>query len=841
MADRKDYFYGQIVQQNEMDAADDALESADQNFAVDAGLAAVSVHPNKGGIMTGLEASNPSGVDVRIESGAAYDDQGRRLYINSYKTVTLSATGNTEAAAGGTPTGGASTATSVGMKRWVSLFLVYDRDLKDPRTDDTGNQVFFERDESYHFHVSMGSQSANPTSYPPLQTGKLLLGDFRVTDSGVIDEISLDRRQVWLRARDSAGIPVTRADTVSPGTPNTDFPVRGLEEEEGVRETILKLLGMYNDHVRTDGKNADQHSGAGFVLTPYEWIEQTSIQGIVEEFVDDLARPGSPPGSGPTNGSDVIGCPEVAGAVDTLDQADLTTQLADIADVLQNRLVLDVTASDVNPGVQNINQGIIVTASGSADGVKGISSGGNKHGIRGDSSAFNGWGGGFYGFDGPLASSGMYAKGGNASADTATGGIAGSFQGGDAGTGDATGGRGVSAIGGAGSGANYGGAGVYGQGGTGVGNRGGHGIHGKGIGTTGYGVYGEGSVLGTPGVAGQGPNIDGVPGVVGGGGTGTTIGGGGVSGSGGPSVTLGGYGVTGVGGNGITNGDGGDGVYGQGGAGAGSGKGGAGVRGLGAGTGAGVEGRGAGATGSPVNWTGVYGQGAAGTAGTGVYGQGGSTNGPGGQFYGDGIAPGLRAYGGNSDGIGVDAHGDGDGAGIAAYGGSTGPGGTFAAGLTSNDAGIVSTGNGTGPGGYFSGGSNGNGLYATAVANNKVGVLGKGHSSGHGVWGQSGGDADSNGVYGTTTGSNNDSCGVKGNYNHTSEGNAFCAGVCGDGGENGYGVIARTNTSGQNKAPFRIVPCFSVPDTTDEDGAMYVYNDGLYIVLDGQGRNIIQV
>lgn len=286
MSDQSDWYFQQPVQENELDAAFAALETADLQQALDWGIAAKPVDSNHGGIMAGLTVTNPSGVNVDVQAGAAYDDQGRRVALSSQNTIDLSKTGDTNIGGGGTPLGGVSTDPGAGNRRWVTLFIVFDRVLQEPRTDGLGAPIFFERLESYLFTVAMGVPAVTPTDQSPLEAGKLLLGDFRVTDAGTIDLIQIDRRQVWLRARDSDSVPVTRVNG------NTDFPIRGMEEGEGIRAAIERLLGFYNDHVRLDGNVGDQHAATSVLAeaiagSPVS-VSQDTVGGQLATIVAEL-------------------------------------------------------------------------------------------------------------------------------------------------------------------------------------------------------------------------------------------------------------------------------------------------------------------------------------------------------------------------------------------------------------------------------------------------------------------------------------------------------------------------------------------------------------------------
>ena len=109
MADRKDWSFKQLVQENEMDESGDGLEQADRNAAIDMGLAAVDVDSDNGGIMLGLDAIAQGGagnLNVDVSAGSAYDHLGQRVRVDSSKTVNITQTGTTGVGLGGTPTGG---------------------------------------------------------------------------------------------------------------------------------------------------------------------------------------------------------------------------------------------------------------------------------------------------------------------------------------------------------------------------------------------------------------------------------------------------------------------------------------------------------------------------------------------------------------------------------------------------------------------------------------------------------------------------------------------------------------------------------------------------------------
>lgn len=293
MADLNDFYFQQVVQENELDSALTQLEAADLDFAIDTGLAAVALDADTGGIVSGLVVSDVGGLSIEVTQGAAYDDSGRRAAVGSTKSINLTSTGDTSVGQGGTPSGGVSTSPGAGNQRFVSVFLVFERDLQDSRVDGTGTPVFFKRLESFKFTVSQGAAAVSPTDRAPLVTGAILLADVKINNAGDIVEVDITRRQNWLR-RVTGAAPTTRV--------GTGFATRGLDIGGTPRDAIIQLLGYYNDHV--DG-TADVHPGTNLSFTPAAstWADATglvatTVEAAINEILTDL---------GSTSGADKVG------------------------------------------------------------------------------------------------------------------------------------------------------------------------------------------------------------------------------------------------------------------------------------------------------------------------------------------------------------------------------------------------------------------------------------------------------------------------------------------------------------------------------------------------------
>jgi hypothetical protein len=185
MANRKDFYFRQLVNEAFMDAAFDDLENADRNLAVD-----ISVI----GIISGLVATQHSPTpDLTIDltgPGTAYDQAGRRMFVptaTSGLDCSQDEDGNPTAVVGG------------GNERWCSVQLRFDRTLANPEVDGNGNTVYTDQDESFELAVVRAGEFATGTNTKPaLPADGRLVCDFRLvfgTTQILNAEIYIDRRQ----------------------------------------------------------------------------------------------------------------------------------------------------------------------------------------------------------------------------------------------------------------------------------------------------------------------------------------------------------------------------------------------------------------------------------------------------------------------------------------------------------------------------------------------------------------------------------------------------------------------------------------------------------------------
>lgn len=164
--DRRDYFFLQKVQEDELDAGFTGAEEALFNISLDVGFF---------GVMFGLavlEQTPTPDLTVRvIGPGSALDNAGQRCGIAGTQTVDLSVDSSSVSTSVVTP----------GNEKIVSLFIEFARANSDPRIDGNSASVFFVQDESFAFFVTQGAEGAPPATPPSLQAGKVLLGDITLT------------------------------------------------------------------------------------------------------------------------------------------------------------------------------------------------------------------------------------------------------------------------------------------------------------------------------------------------------------------------------------------------------------------------------------------------------------------------------------------------------------------------------------------------------------------------------------------------------------------------------------------------------------------------------------
>jgi len=195
--DKKDWYHGQTVLESDLDTAFDSVEDAERNLAIEADSAQATTTDTPdltkfGGILEGLVVSR-HGTDeyVDITAGIARDDSGRRIYLPTSATVSLTNIGTTDEDDVSLATGdGATVVTSCadGNNIVLSLWIAYDEVLSNPKVDGTGATVYYDISEGFSFSLSVGTDwNGAPAGAPDrasMANGKVLLADLVLLRTG---------------------------------------------------------------------------------------------------------------------------------------------------------------------------------------------------------------------------------------------------------------------------------------------------------------------------------------------------------------------------------------------------------------------------------------------------------------------------------------------------------------------------------------------------------------------------------------------------------------------------------------------------------------------------------
>lgn len=256
MSDRYDFFYRQLLTEAELDDAFNAMEVADRAMMADAGFA---------GIMSGLSIAQqivPAGT-VICALGTAYDKTGKRLRVPSNQNVDLTKDFNgTSTAVAGAPN-----------KKILSIFLISDRTLTDPRVDGNSVTVYFNRAETFKLKVVQSNEGVNPTP-PSIDSEGILLADVTRTfgqTTFALADISYSRREYQV--------------DIQGGT----FEIR----EGTLLDALRAFLNSYNDHL--DGSDGNHQAADILYAGGPNWFDSTtnpatSVEGMLDKIITDLTR-----------------------------------------------------------------------------------------------------------------------------------------------------------------------------------------------------------------------------------------------------------------------------------------------------------------------------------------------------------------------------------------------------------------------------------------------------------------------------------------------------------------------------------------------------------------------
>ena len=290
MSARKNFFFRQRVTEAELDSAFDDLEEADHDLAGDLGfvgiLANAVVSPHAPVPNLTVDVSGP---------GTALDQLGQRIFFSGLQNVNVAQDDN----------GVATEVSAANKEKVVSIFLMFDRALSDPRVDGNSQTVFFRRDEGFKFVVVQGAEAAGgEAAVPALRSDALLLADvvrrFGQAQIGA-DAISTARRQDAF---------------VLTGAP------RSIRRGQ-TTDAIADLLGFYNAHV---GGTADRHAAAAidYAGGNTAWADggqnpATTVELQIDKIISDLAAEG---GAAKISAAATAGVPRALGGGSVKSQLD---------------------------------------------------------------------------------------------------------------------------------------------------------------------------------------------------------------------------------------------------------------------------------------------------------------------------------------------------------------------------------------------------------------------------------------------------------------------------------------------------------------------------------------
>ena len=284
MADRVDFYFRQRVTEAELDLACELLEQADRDLASDVGLF---------GIVTGaIPAKHQPVPDLSVDLSSptrAYDRLGRRVAFGTDQTVDCSVD------LVGIPT----SVNSAGNERWLGVFLRFERQLSDPRTDGNAQQVYFRRDESFELVVRQAPEAPiGSASKVALQQDELLVCDLRLVhgQAQILDEdLELSRRQAFIFA-EADSIAVVR------GAWSTLQPLLGT-----VQSSLDEVDAELSAHFSGVGR---RHPASDVDLAPHSFLSSNTVQAALHELLDRLTSTAvDDPGAKRIGADAVVGTP----------------------------------------------------------------------------------------------------------------------------------------------------------------------------------------------------------------------------------------------------------------------------------------------------------------------------------------------------------------------------------------------------------------------------------------------------------------------------------------------------------------------------------------------------
>lgn len=261
MANRRQYYFDELVTEDELNEGFDGMELADRAISADQGVLGVMSN----GVVTQHSPTPSLVVDVTGQS-AGYDQQGRRVYIPSNQSVSLAVDSTAVSTA----------VVTVGNEKIVSLFVRFKRANSDGRTDGNAVALFFVQDESFEFIVRQGAEALAGTAVPPaLESDGYLLADVKFTQGmSQIFNAAID----LTHRRQDAYVATAGAMTLRAGT---------------TVAAAQQLLVILNNHVNnlasSHPASAITYAGSGTWKDGGSIPNTGSVEDALDQIVSDLA------------------------------------------------------------------------------------------------------------------------------------------------------------------------------------------------------------------------------------------------------------------------------------------------------------------------------------------------------------------------------------------------------------------------------------------------------------------------------------------------------------------------------------------------------------------------
>lgn len=259
MSDRVDFYFRQRVSEAELDQPFAYLENADRNWCLDGGNL---------GVLYGLGVAQAGvpGLSVAVAGpGAAYDQQGQRVFVAANQSVDVSKDSSNVSTAVSAP----------GKEKKVSVYIKFARSLSDPRVDGNSITVYFQRLETFQFVVLQGAEANVGTATPPaLLADGILLADITL----IFGQTTVLNASIATTSRRQDNYAIT-------GSPQSIRRGR-------VGDALSDLLSLYNTFVAGTGDTlaATRVNYAGGVA----WADGTtnpaaSVEAQLDKILTELA------------------------------------------------------------------------------------------------------------------------------------------------------------------------------------------------------------------------------------------------------------------------------------------------------------------------------------------------------------------------------------------------------------------------------------------------------------------------------------------------------------------------------------------------------------------------